>query len=538
MKPGSRLPIVQSCSYSFIPPIIALMTTKQWSCPYTDTSYNQTLPEYGSSDHKAMWHARISEVSGALLVASVFQVVIGFSGLLGLLLRFIGPLTIAPTIALIGLSLFSAAADKASKQWWIALLTVVLIVIFSQYLRKVNVPCCQFVKGAGCKKSRIPLFNLFPVLIAILVAWLICVALTAGGALTNDPDGWGYKARTDIRSDVLHKSSWFRFPYPGQWGLPTVSLAGVFGMLAGVIASIIESIGDYYACARLSGAPPPPGSAISRGIGTEGITCILAGAWGTGGGNTSYSENIGAIGITKVGSRAVIQVGAIIMIILGCFGKFGALFLTIPEPIIGGMFFVMFSMVTAVGLSNLQHVDMNSSRNLFIFGLALFSGLALPRWVASHPDVIQTNNDVVDQILTVLLSTSMLVGGIIALVLDNTIPGTPEERGISNWQKVDASKDCNGSADMSVYDLPLVQRFFNKMRCTKYVPVCPTFIKDKRRQETSEPQEHNSEGSETYIRAGLHNPATSKSVGLDNHALTGSAGLDNPAFVKSDVTHF
>ena len=89
----------------------------------------------------------------------------------------------------------------------------------------------------------------------------------------------------------------------GQWGTPTVSAAGVFGMLAGVFASIIESVGDYYACARLSGAPPPPKHAINRGIGMEGIGCLLTGAFGSGNGTTSYSENIGAIGITKVNKR-------------------------------------------------------------------------------------------------------------------------------------------------------------------------------------------------------------------------------------------
>ena len=71
-------------------------------------------------------------------------------------------------------------------------------------------------------------------------------------------------------------------------------------MLAGVLASMIESVGDYYAAARLSGAPPPPTHAINRGIGMEGLACILAGAWGSGNGTTSYSENIGALGITKV----------------------------------------------------------------------------------------------------------------------------------------------------------------------------------------------------------------------------------------------
>ena len=85
-----------------------------------------------------------------------------------------------------------------------------------------------------------------------------------------------------------------------QWGTPTVSVGAVFGMLAGVLASAVESIGDYYACARLSGAPPPPIHAVNRGIGTEGIGCIIAGIIGSGNGTTSYSENIGAIGITKV----------------------------------------------------------------------------------------------------------------------------------------------------------------------------------------------------------------------------------------------
>lgn len=71
-------------------------------------------------------------------------------------------------------------------------------------------------------------------------------------------------------------------------------------MMAGVLASTMESIGDYYACARLSGAPPPPNHAINRGIAMEGIGCILAALWGTGNGTTSYSQNIAALGITKV----------------------------------------------------------------------------------------------------------------------------------------------------------------------------------------------------------------------------------------------
>ena len=132
-------------------------------------------------------------------------------------------------------------------------------------------------------------------MIAIATAWLFCLILTAAGAFDKDS-----KARTDARSAVLSDSPWFRVPYPGQWGRPTVSVASVFGMLAGVLAGIVESIGDYYACANLCGAPPPPAHAVNRGIGVEGLACLFAGSIGTGNGTTSFSENVGAIGITRV----------------------------------------------------------------------------------------------------------------------------------------------------------------------------------------------------------------------------------------------
>ena len=74
----------------------------------------------------------------------------------------------------------------------------------------------------------------------------------------------------------------------------------------------------------------------------------------------------------------MVQIGAICMIILGIFSKIGALFSTIPDPVVGGIFCCMFGMITAVGISNLQYVDMNSLRNLFIVGFSIFMGFAIP----------------------------------------------------------------------------------------------------------------------------------------------------------------
>lgn len=93
--------------------------------------------------------------------------------------------------------------------------------------------------------------------------------------------------------------NWYCF-YLGQWGLPRATVAGVIGLLAGVIATIIESVGNYYTCARLSGARLPPTHAVNRGILVDGLGSVISGCFGTGVGSTSYGENVGAMAITRV----------------------------------------------------------------------------------------------------------------------------------------------------------------------------------------------------------------------------------------------
>lgn len=74
----------------------------------------------------------------------------------------------------------------------------------------------------------------------------------------------------------------------------------------------------------------------------------------------------------------MIRCGAMVMIVLSIIGKFGALFATVPDPVIGGIFIIMFGLITAVGLSALQYVDLSSMRNLFVLGTSLFMGLVVP----------------------------------------------------------------------------------------------------------------------------------------------------------------
>ncbi|XP_072779389.1 solute carrier family 23 member 1 isoform X2 [Taeniopygia guttata] len=480
---GVRLPIIQGGTLTFLTPTLAMLSLPNWKCPAWTN--NATLVNTSSPEFIQVWQTRMREVQGTIIVTSCFQIFVGFSGLLGFLMRFIGPLTIAPTITLVALPLFESAGDMAGQHWGIAFLTVFFIVLFSQYLKNVAVPLPSYERGKKCHFFPIYLFQIFPVLLGLSLSWLLCYVLTVTSVLPEAPSAYGHLARTDSRGDVLSRAPWFRLPYPGQWGTPTVSLAGVFGILAGVISSMLESVGDYYACARLCGAPPPPKHAISRGIGMEGIGCLLAGAWGTGSGTTSYSENVGALGITKVGSRMVIIAAACAMLLSGVFGKVGAMLASIPTPVIGGMFLVMFGVIVAVGISNLQYTDMNSSRNIFIFGFSLFAGLTIPNWASKNSALLETGIIQLDQVILVLLTTGMFVGGLLGFILDNTIPGTQEERGLLAWKQSHKGGMESSQLISKVYDLPfgIGTRYCN-VSWFRYLPACPRRLScDKRMDE-------------------------------------------------------
>uniref|UniRef100_A0AAX7V680 Solute carrier family 23 member 2 n=1 Tax=Astatotilapia calliptera TaxID=8154 RepID=A0AAX7V680_ASTCA len=467
---GCRLPLFQASAFAFLAPARAILSLEKWKCNNTADIPALNGTELLNTEH--IWQPRIREIQGAIIVSSMVEVCIGMLGLPGMLLKYIGPLTITPTVALIGLSGFQAAGERAGKHWGIAMLTIFLVLLFSQYARNVHFPLPIYKAKKGWTSYRLQVFKMFPIIMAILMSWLLCFIFTVTDVFPPDKDKYGFYARTDARQGILLVAPWFKIPYPFQWGVPTVTAAGVIGMMSAVVASIIESIGDYYACARLSCAPPPPIHAINRGIFIEGISCVLDGLFGTGNGSTSSSPNIGVLGITKVGSRRVIQYGAAMMLLLGLVGKFSALFASLPDPVLGALFCTLFGMITAVGLSNLQFVDLNSSRNLFVLGFSIFFGLMLPNYLKQNPLV--TGIVEIDQVLNVLLTTAMFVGGSVAFILDNTIPGSPEERGIRKLKRGSglSAAELEG---MRSYDLPFGMDFIRRHRIFKNFPISPTF---------------------------------------------------------------
>lgn len=417
---GNRYPIVQGGTFSMLAPALAIIGV---------------LGTQGAD-----WQTMLLYLQGAVIVAGLTEIVIGYTGVMGWIKQHMGPVVIAPVIALIGLSLFNApqivdpnfSAPGTGQNWWLLGLTLALIIVFSQYLD-------QYSRA----------FRLFPVLLGISTAWIIAAVLSVGGVFSADSTSF-----VDLGS-VL-SASLIQPVYPFQWGVPRFELAFAIGMIAGMLASVIESFGDYHSVARMAGRGAPSPRRIDYGIGMEGIGNTLAGVMGTGNGSTSYTENVGAIGITGVASRYVVQIGAIVMIIVGYLGPVGQLFATIPAPIIGGLYIVMFGQIAAVGLSQLKYVDLDNNRNVFIIGFALFSGLAVPAYMsnvgqgvdAGASTVFQQGlsqvaligpilgSDVIATTLFVIGSTGMAVGGIVAFFLDNTIDGTREERGLAEWEKI------------------------------------------------------------------------------------------------------
>ncbi|XP_011632573.1 solute carrier family 23 member 1 [Pogonomyrmex barbatus] len=474
---GCRLPLVQGGTISFLVPTLAILNLPQWQCPASEVM-EQMSPE----NRTELWQTRMRELSGAIAVSSLFQVIIGFGGIVGYLLKFITPLTIVPTVSLVGLSLFENAADAASQHWGIAAGTIILLTTCSQIMVNIPFPFPMYRKGQGLQIIWFELFKLFPVLLTIIVMWIICAILTVTDTLP-----FGHPARSDSKLRIISDSPWFRIPYPGQWGVPTVTLSGVLGMLAGVLACTVESISYYPTTARMCGAPPPPVHAINRGIGIEGLGTMLAGLWGSGNGTNTFGENVGTIGVTKVGSRRVIQWACLLMILQGVISKFGAVFIIIPEPIVGGIFCVMFGMICAFGLSALQYINLNSPRNLFILGLSMFFPLVLSKWLIKYPDVIQTGNAIADSVFTVLLSTTILVGGFLGCFLDNIIPGNAKDRGLEAWAK--EMELTNGAIDKktsealsaeyipNTFDFPFGMDLLRRWKWTSYIPFLPTYQK-------------------------------------------------------------
>ena len=386
-KLGSGLPIVQGSSFSFIPSVMTVIG-----------AYKAMGPE-----------AVMQYIGGALILGGILLSVIGYSGIVGYIRKVITPVVIGPVIMAIGFSLAPVAIQGNAANYWPASLAVVLLIFLFSLV------------------SKNKYVNIFAILSAIVITYLVCLGLSHAGVFPE-----GHPAHISL--DRVAEAPWLRYNVVMPWGAPKFSMLAFGAMLAGFFAVMIESIGDYHSVSYASGIEDPDEKTISRGIGAEGLNCALSGLFGSVG-TTSYTENVGLIGLTGVASRWVVRTGAILLILMSFIGKLGALIATMPSPIIGGAYIALFGTIGALGIQVLMRADMGSQRNVLIVGFSFLMALGLPGWVEKNQELFMNPSSsaalqTVGGMVWAILKTPMAVAGICAAICDSLVPGTDEERGI------------------------------------------------------------------------------------------------------------
>lgn len=469
---GTRLPLVQGPSFVYLAPALAIINS----------------PEFFGVNDNNFKHI-MKHLQGAIIIGGAFQVFLGYTGLMSLFLRLINPVVVSPTVAAVGLSFFSYGFTKIGTCIEMGILQLLMVVIFALYLRK--------IKLFGYR-----VFLIYAVPLGLGITWAVAFVLTATGVYSykgcdanipasNNVSAFCRKHVLRMRScrvdtsHALRSSPWFRFPYPLQWGTPVFSWKmGLVMCVVSVIASV-DSVGSYHASSLFVATRPPTSGVVSRGIGIEGVSTVLAGLWGTGVGSATITENVHTIAVTKMGSRRAVGFGAILLILLSIVGKVGAFIASIPDVMVAALLCFMWAMLCALGLSNLRYSATGSSRNSIIVGLALFLSLSVPSYfqqygvhpsanssvptyfqpyvVASHGPV-HTGSGGVNYVLNTILSLNMAIAFLVALVLDNTVPGGRQERGLYVWSEAEAA--MRESTFMKDYELPFkIGRPFRWVKC-------------------------------------------------------------------------
>jgi xanthine/uracil permease len=176
--------------------------------------------------------------------------------------------------------------------------------------------------------------------------------------------------------------------------------------------SAIETVGDVSATTKAGAGREATDEEISGATYADGLGTAAAAVFG-GLPNTSFSQNVGIVGMTGVMSRHVVTIGGIILIVCGLLPKVGAVIASMPLPVLGGGVIVMFGMVASAGLNVLSEIDMNR-RNMVIIAVSLAVGLGLnlvPSAVQYVPGVWGT-----------LLTSAVAPTAILAIVLNLVLP--------------------------------------------------------------------------------------------------------------------
>lgn len=286
---------------------------------------------------------------GGIVVAGLLYLVLALIvKLVGVkrVMKFLPPVVTGPIIICIGLGLAPSAVSNASKNWLIAIVALAVVIIFN-------------IWGKG-------MFKIIPILMGVVISYVVAFILYKCG-VTN-PDGSAILVFDGVKDAAVV-------------GLPPFQIAkfnvtAILAMAPIAIASMMEHIGDISAISATTGNNFIEDPGLHRTLIGDGLATSLSAMFG-GPANTTYGENTGVLELSGVYDPLVIRLAALFAIILSFFPKVSEIIGSMPSSIVGGISFILYGMISAIGVRNVveNKVDFTKSRNLIIAGVILVCGL-------------------------------------------------------------------------------------------------------------------------------------------------------------------
>ena len=328
---------------------------------------------------------KLQYACGGIFVAGLLYLVLALIiKLIGVkrVMRFLPPVVTGPIIICIGLSLAPSAVNNASTNWLIAIVALAVIIIFN-------------IWGKG-------MFKIIPILLGVVISYVFALALHGLG-FTN-PDG---SAIFDF-TNVINASAVGLPPFQ----LPKFNITAILVMAPIAIATMMEHIGDMSAISATVGENFLEDPGLHRTLIGDGLATSFSALIG-GPANTTYGENTGVLELSRVHDPKVVRLAAVYAIILSFIPKFAEIIGSMPASIIGGVSFILYGMISAIGVRNVveNHVDFTKSRNLIIAGVILVSGLGFSGGLTFNIGG------------TSITLTSLAIAALAGIILNAILPG-------------------------------------------------------------------------------------------------------------------
>ena len=289
--------------------------------------YGAIIPAYG----KEYATGGVIAAGGLYVILAILIKVFGTKRVM----KLFPPVVCGPLIILIGINLAGSAVSNVMTNWILGVIPILVIPI-----------CNTWGKG---------MIKIIPVLIALIVSYIIAIVMGA------------------VNFDAVGTAAWVGLP---TFHLPKFNADCIIAGLAVAVAAMVEHVGDVMAIGATCGKNFIADPGLTRTLLGDGIGTSLAGLLG-GPANTTYGENTGVLALTKIYDPLVIRIAAVFACILSFCPKFEAVINTIPSGIVGGISFVLYGMISAIGVRNVveNQVDFTNSRNLIIAAVILVCAL-------------------------------------------------------------------------------------------------------------------------------------------------------------------